>query len=172
MEFLVRLLLTILLAPVWVIIGFSPAVFWTGYDGPKAKAARKRKEAARRQADMDRRNWEIEGRREQEWRKREDEARKKDVAQWMAAHPVEAARIAQEQKRRLKVDEAARRAKLADDEEERRAKLAAEEEKRRKSQQALDAALAIPLSEGKATLLSEMPFPPSLADLQRFADER
>jgi hypothetical protein len=100
----------------------------------------------------------------------------------MAAHPVEAARIEQEQRRRFIVEEERRRAKLAAEEEESqlklaaeeealRAKLAADKEKRRKAQQELEAALAISLSEEKAKLLSEMQFPPSLTDLQRFADE-
>jgi hypothetical protein len=155
-----------------LIIGFSPLFLWEGYG--EERAARKREEAARRQGEIDRRKLEI--------TKRLKEEQASDVAQWMAAHPVEAARIEQEQRRRFIVEEERRRAKLAAEEEESqlklaaeeealRAKLAADKEKRRKAQQELEAALAISLSEEKAKLLPEMRFPPSLTDLQRFGDE-
>jgi hypothetical protein len=154
MEFLVRIILTILLAPIWIIIGFSPAFLWEGYEG---RAAKERKEAARREEQEARRAEFARRQKKQETQ----EVQRRAIAEWLAAHPVEAARINQEQRHRLMVDE-----------NERRARLAAVEEERRRAQQTLEAALAIPLSEEKAKLLSEMPFPPSLADLKRFADER
>jgi hypothetical protein len=173
MGFLIRFFLTVLLSPICLIIGFFPSFLWEGYG--EGRAAKKREEAASRQAEIDRRNLEI--------TKRLQEEQASAVAEWMAAHPVEAARIKQEQRRRLRVEEERRTAKLAAAEEERQLKLAAEEEarkaklvteeeERRKAKQALEAALTIPLSKEKAKLLSEMPFPPSLANLQRFADER
>jgi hypothetical protein len=99
---------------------------------------------------------------EEQLKQREEAARARKVAEWMAAHPVEAARIAQEQQRRLVIEAEERRVEQA-------AKLAAQQEERRMAQQALEAALAHPLPEKKAKLLSEMRFPPSLKDLERFA---
>jgi hypothetical protein len=154
MEFLVRLLLTIFLAPFCLLIGFFPSFVWEGYEG---RAAKERKEAARREEQEARRAEFASRQKDQE----AQEAQRRAVAKWMADHPVEAARIAQEQQRRLIVEE-----------NERRARLAAVEEERQRAQQVLKAALATPLSNEKAKLLTEMPFPPSLADLQRFADER
>ncbi len=163
MEFLVRLFLTVLLSPIWLIIGFSPSFLWEGYG--EERAARKREDAVRRQGEIDRRNLET--------TKRLKEKQAIAVAERMAAHPVEAARIELEKRRRFIIEEETRSAKLAAEEAERqlklvaeeearRAKLIAEEEERRKAQQALEAALAIPLSSEKAKLLSEMPFPPAL----------
>jgi hypothetical protein len=179
MEFLARLVLTILISPLCLIIVFFPSFVWEGYG---EKRAAQRKEAAWR-AEQETRREELARRKQEEaQRAEEQEARQRAVADWMAAHPVEAARINQEQERRLTAAETARRARLAAEEEERRAKLAAEEEERRaklaadeeerrKAQQVLEAALAIPLSAKKAKLLSEMPFPPSLENLQSFARE-
>jgi len=150
MGFLLRLLFTVLLLPL-LIIGLSPSFLWEGYEGPRAETAKRREKAAKQQADIERRNWELA-------KLREESARAKDVAEWMAAHPVDPARIEREQRRRLVIQET-----------ERRAKLAAEEEKRHEARMAIETALAIPLPEKKAKLLSEMQLPPRLADLQRFA---
>src|SRR5215469_4644739 len=102
MGFLVRLFFTVLLSPIWLIIGVPPSCLWEGYG--EERAARKREEAARRQAEIDRRNFDI--------TKRQKEERTSAVAEWMAAHPVEAARIEQERRRRLIAEEEKRKAKL------------------------------------------------------------
>lgn len=121
MGFLPRLILTVLFFPL-VIIGFSPTVFWEGYDEVKAEAVRRRKA--------------------------------EEVAEWMSTHPVEAAIIKREQQQqRLIEEETERRAELT-------ARLAAEEKKRHEARIAIEAALAKPLPEKKAKLLSEMQFPP------------
>jgi hypothetical protein len=183
MSFLLRLILTLLFSPLYLIFPFY-RIFWVGYE--EEVNARRARKAEARQSEIDRRNWE---RREEEIarKRREEEARAKEIAEWMSAHPVEAARIERERQRRLEIEEAERRAKLeAEAKERREAQMAleaveekrrreerialeAEERKRREEQMAIEAALAKPLSEEKAKLLSEMPFPPSLSDLQRFA---
>ena len=84
------------------------------------------------------------------------------AAKWIADHPVEAALIEGERKRRLQIEHLELR-QLAEE-------RAAAEAKRREVQQAIEAVLAAPLSETKAKLLSEMPFPPSIADLKRLAE--
>ena len=81
----------------------------------------------------------------------------------MADHPVEAALIERERKRRLQIEHLERTRQLAEE-------RAAAEAKRREVQQAIEAALSAPLSETKAKLLSEMLFPPRMADLKRLAE--
>jgi len=85
------------------------------------------------------------------------------AAKWMADHPVEAALIERERKRRLQIEHLERTRQLAEE-------RAAAEAKRREVQQAIEAALSAPLSETKAKLLSEMLFPPRMADLKRLAE--
>jgi hypothetical protein len=123
MGFLLRLVLTILLLPVFLLLGGFPSFLWIGYE--EQRAARL-------------------------------------AAKWMANHPVETALIERERKRRLEIEHLERTRQLAEE-------RAAAEAKSREIQRAIDAALAAPLSETKAKLLSEMPFPPSIADMKRLA---
>jgi len=153
-----------LFSPLYLIFPEAAVIFWIGYED-EVEARRGRKAEAR-QAEIDRKNWE----------RREEEIAQN--AEWMRAHPVEAARIERERQRRLEIEKMEHRAKMAAEAKERheaqmafeaaeekrrheeRIALEAEERRRHEERMAIEAALAKPLSAEKAKLLSEMPFPP------------
>jgi hypothetical protein len=92
-------------------------------------------------------------------RRRREEAK---VRAWLEAHPIEAALVEREKQRRT-TEERVRLAKAAAE------KAEAEQKQRRDAQIAVEAALASPLSVKKRRVLSEMEFPPRVADLERLA---
>ena len=129
MSFLLRLILTLLFSPLYLIFPEAAVIFWIGYED-EVEARRGRKAEAR-QAEIDRKNWE----------RREEEIAQN--AEWMRAHPVEAARIERERQRRLEIEKMEHRAKMAAEAKERHeaqmAFEAAEEKRRNEERIALEA---------------------------------